>query len=90
MDGVGWGMNAGSGWTPLNGSVTTEAGNVASTPDDAYPFSSAVAGVQQSVSSGYSTAKSMVFHPTVAQGLFLVAIVLIAYAWRSHLKSMLD
>lgn len=73
--GFGMGASFGAGTTAGDGGTTGGAGAAGAHP-----------GLGASVGAlGYA-----VTHPTMRQALFFGAILLLAYAWRGHLKSMLE
>lgn len=70
----------GQGWTGIPGIVTDEGGTVGGMPGtDTWTTPAGTA----------SAVANAVMHPTARQVLFFAAVVLLVFAWRGHLKSML-
>jgi hypothetical protein len=83
MDFGGWTSPQGVGWTAIPGVVTDSNGTVAG----------GIGATGDFAASGNGTAAYLagaVMHPTARQVLFFGAVVLLAFAWRGHLKSMLE
>jgi hypothetical protein len=84
-----WGLG-GQGWTPLGGATVTNDGAVSSSPSADYMFGDTNQATTGGPAAATARVASVMFHPTAAQVLFFGAVILLAFAWRGHLRSMLD
>ena len=93
---------AGGGWSGFPGVVTSSNGTTAGGfgpgattgvgNDDSgsnQSFDTAGTGMSAGGGTGGKVA-AVAFHPTSRQVLFFVAVVLLVFAWKWHLKSMLE
>jgi len=93
----------GQGWTGIPSVVTTANGTQAGGFGMGASFGTgdtdaaggsvgggAGADVHPGLDTGVGRALHAVTHPTLRQGLFFLAVLGLAYAWRGHLRSMLE
>lgn len=93
----------GQGWSGIPGVVTTANGTQAggfgvgasfgtgdTQGDGGSVGGGAGADVTPGLDTGLARAVDAVTHPTLRQALFFLAVLGLAYAWRGHLRSMLE
>lgn len=81
-----WGLGTTSGFSGLSAISTGPQGTG---PTMAAPATASAGGVAQGVTSIGATC-AVCQNPTVRQGLFLLALVMLWVFWHTHLHSMMD